>query len=93
MAERPDGASAERAESALRQSLRESGLAWIVEQVDEGLTQMASDQDQPPSAETRLYSATWAQSGNCINIVFGDEQPASSEREFLAVARAAAAGL
>jgi hypothetical protein len=54
MAERPDGASAERAESALRQSLRESGLAWIVEQVDEGLTQMASDQDQPPSAETRL---------------------------------------
>jgi hypothetical protein len=54
MAERPDGASADKAEDALRQSLRESGLAWIVEQVDETLTQMASDQDQPPSAEARL---------------------------------------
>jgi len=54
MVEHPDGASAERAEDALRKSLRESGLAWMVEQVDEGLTQMASDQDQPPSARTRL---------------------------------------
>jgi hypothetical protein len=38
-------------------------------------------------------SATWAQSGNCINIVLGAEQPAPSQDEFLAVVHAAAAGL
>jgi hypothetical protein len=54
MAERPDRARATRADAELRQNLRESGLAWIMEQVDEGLTQAASGQDQPPSAEARL---------------------------------------
>lgn len=54
MAERPTRARTAGADAALRQNLRESGLAWIVEQVDEGLTQEASDQDQPPSAEARL---------------------------------------
>jgi len=38
-------------------------------------------------------SATWAQSGNCINIILGAEQPAPSQDDFLAVVRAAAAGL
>jgi hypothetical protein len=56
MAERPDRASAADAEVALRQNLRENGLGWIVEQVDEGLTQMASNQDEPPTVEVRLTS-------------------------------------
>jgi hypothetical protein len=38
-------------------------------------------------------SATWVQSGNCINIILGAEQPAPSQDEFLAVVRAAATGL
>jgi hypothetical protein len=42
------------AENELRQGLRESGLAWIVEEVDEGLTRIASNEDKPPSAETRI---------------------------------------
>jgi len=54
MAERADGPGAALAEDVLRQSLRENGLGWIVEQVDEGLTQIASSQDEPPSAETRM---------------------------------------
>jgi hypothetical protein len=56
MAERPDRASAADAENTLRQNLRKNGLGWIVEQVDEELTQMASNQDEPPTVEVRLIS-------------------------------------
>lgn len=56
MAEQADAFSAAIAEEKLRQNLRESGLGWIVEQVDEGLAQLASDQDQPPSPEARLIT-------------------------------------
>jgi hypothetical protein len=95
MMERPDGASTERAEDALRQSLRESSLAWIVEQVDEGLTQMASDQDQPPSAETRLerlvdavvfaFELAEAAETGTLNLLAMEDLPADQRIEFAGI--------